>query len=71
MRGLSERDGPVRIEIAPEQGCLEKEHGRKPDRGGPSEPGEDHLGDHGLDLEEQEGAQEYGQGKKEHGEAEL
>jgi hypothetical protein len=29
-------------------------------------PGQDHFGDHGLDMKEQERTQEYGEGRQEH-----
>ena len=56
----------VRIDVTAEQQHLEKEHAHRPHRGAPPEPRKDHLGDKGLHLEEQEGAQENHDGVEDH-----
>jgi hypothetical protein len=72
LRPRPERaDGPVGIQVTAEQHCLEEQHGRDPDRRRPAEPRQDHLRDHGLDLEEQERAQEDGGSVKKHKVAKL
>jgi len=56
-----EAHDPVRIEIAQQQEHLEEQHAGGPHRGRAAEPGQDHLADDGLHLEQQEGAEENGQ----------
>src|SRR6266850_186710 len=53
--GAAER---MRVDIAREQHDLEKQHTRRPDRGGPAQEGEDHLADHRLADKKQESAGE-------------
>ena len=42
---------PVRIQVAEEQRHLDEEHAGAPHGGGAAEPGQDHFGDDGLDLD--------------------
>ena len=46
----------MRVQVAGKQRGLEKEHRGRPDRSAAAKPGEDPLGDHWLDLEQQPGA---------------
>ena len=48
---------PGRIEVAPEQHDLEEQQRDCPHTGRAAEPGEQHLGRHGLDEKQQEGAE--------------
>ncbi len=59
-------DVGVRIDVAGEQQHLEKEHADRPHGGAAAEPGEDHLGDERLHLEEHKGAQENRDGVEDH-----
>ena len=45
---------PVGIKVAEEQRHLEEDVAGAPYGGGTAEPGQDHFGDDGLDLKEQE-----------------
>lgn len=58
--GAEEAKGEVGVEVAEEEEELEEDHGGVPDGGGAAQEGDDHLGDHGLDEEEEAGAQEEG-----------
>ena len=49
---------PVRIGIAEQQDELEEDHAHGPDRGGSPEPGQDLLGQHRLDEEQEKRADE-------------
>jgi hypothetical protein len=49
------------VNVSDEQDDLEEKHAGNPDRSGPAEPGQEYLRDYRLHLEQQEGAQEYGQ----------
>src|SRR5690348_7779928 len=48
----------MRVGVAEQQGHLEEEEARSPDRGRASEPGQNDLGDDRLDLKQEEGAAE-------------
>lgn len=52
---------PVRIPIPQQEGAREKQHAGAPHRRASAEPGQNHLGDHGLDLKQQEGPRISGQ----------
>jgi hypothetical protein len=52
----------MRIQIAEEQEQLEEEHAGGPHGGTSPKPRQDHFAHHRLDLEQQEGADEYGRG---------
>ena len=49
---------PVGIRVTGQQGELEEEHAGAPNGGGTTEPGQDDLGDDGLDLKQQKGRNE-------------
>ena len=59
-------DDAVRVGIAQQQHRLEKEQAGGPNRGAAAKPRQNHLGDEGLNLEEQERTQEDSQSVKEH-----
>ena len=67
LLGLEIADQAVRVEIAGQQYKLEKEQRRAPHRGRSAEPREDEFGDHRLDLEQEESAQEDGSRVNKHG----
>jgi hypothetical protein len=48
----------VRVEVAEEQHDLEEQHARAPDGRSAAEPRQDHLGNDGLDLEQEERGKE-------------
>ena len=58
---------PVHIQVAQQQLGLEEHQAGAPHRGGAAEPGQDHLRHHRLDLEQQEGREEDGEGEERHG----
>src|SRR6266446_3309797 len=51
----------MRVEVAREKRGLEKQQARRPDLRRAAEPGQNRLGDQGLDLEKKEGTAEDGQ----------
>ena len=60
LMGEGEAAQEVRIQVAAHQEHLEEKKATGPDARGTSEPGQDVVGEEGLDLEQQESAQENG-----------
>lgn len=52
--------GSMRIQVAEQEGGLEKEHAGRPHRGRPAKQRQRHLGEHRLNQEEEECIQEDG-----------
>lgn len=56
---------PVGVRIARQKRGLKEDHAGAPNRGSATEPGEDHLANDGLNLEEQERGKKDGESKQE------